>query len=53
MVSGGMIPMRRGVFALWAILTAPAAANRMSAAIGTPAVIHAPAAYQCGSGAPV
>ena len=46
MVSGGMIPMRRGVFALWAILTAPTEANRMSAAIGTPAVIHAPAAYQ-------
>lgn len=46
MVSGGMIPMRRGVFAMCAILTAPAAANRMSAAIGTPAVIHTPAPYQ-------
>ena len=45
--------MRVGVFALRAILTASEAANRMSAAIGTPAVIHAPAAYQCGSGAPV
>ena len=48
-----MIPMRVGVFALRAILTASEAANVMSAAIGTPAVIHTPAPYQCGSGAPV
>ena len=48
-----MIPMRSGVFALRAILTASEAANVMSAAIGTPAVIHAPAPYQCGRGEPV
>ena len=53
MVSGGIIPMRVGVFALRAILTADTAANVMSAAIGTPAVIHAPTAYQCGRGVPV
>ena len=48
-----MIPMRVGVFALRAILTASEAANVTSAAIGTPAVTHAPTAYQCGIGAPV
>ena len=48
-----MIPMRVGVFALRAILTASEAANVMSAAIGTPAVIHTPAPYQCGRGVPV
>ena len=45
--------MRSGVFALRAILTASEAANVMSAAIGTPAVIHTPAPYQCGRGEPV
>lgn len=45
--------MRVGVFALREILTASEAANVMSAAIGTPAVIHTPAPYQCGSGVPV
>lgn len=45
--------MRVGVFALRAILTASEAANVMSAAIGTPAVIHTPAPYQCGRGEPV
>ena len=48
-----MIPMRVGVFALRAILTASEAANVMSATIGTPAVIHTPAPYQCGRGEPV
>ena len=45
--------MRAGVFALRAILTASEAANVMSAAMGTPAVIHTPAPYQCGRGEPV
>ena len=45
--------MRVGVFALRAILTASEAANVMSATIGTPAVIHTPAPYQCGRGEPV
>ena len=45
--------MRVGVFALRAILTASETANVMSAAIGTPAVIHTPAPYQCGRGVPV
>ena len=45
--------MRVGVFALRAILTASEAANVMSEAMGTPAVIHTPAPYQCGRGEPV
>lgn len=53
MVSGGMIPMRRGVRASRRMRAAPLTAPASIAAAGTPAVIHAPAAYHSGSGAPV
>ena len=48
-----MIPMRAGVRAARRSLTAPITAPASNAAAGTPAVIHTPAAYHSGSGAPV
>ncbi len=45
--------MRAGVRAARRMRAAPITAPASNAAAGTPAVIHTPAAYQCGSGAPV